>query len=186
MPTRWVRAIDGASAVKPPNNIFLIGPMGAGKTTVGRHLAKSLSKQFYDCDRELETKTGASISLIFELEGEEGFRRRERDMLDELTGHSDIVLATGGGAVLDADNRARLRSRGFAVYLNAPLDLLAERTARDRSRPLLDTDDPKATLQALLSDRDPLYRQVADLVVKTDHRTAKYVVKEILQNLAAL
>ena len=157
--------------------------MGAGKTTVGRQLAKSLDKQFLDCDRELEERTGASISLIFELEGEEGFRRRECDVLDALTARSDIVLATGGGAVLDADNRARLRSRGFAVYLDAPLDLLAERTSRDRSRPLLDTPAPKATLARILSERDPLYRQVADLVVKTDNGTAKHIVREILENL---
>jgi len=172
--------------VNPPKNIFLVGPMGAGKSTVGRQLAKSLDKQFLDCDRELEERTGASISLIFELEGEEGFRRRERDMLDELTSRSDIVLATGGGAVLDSDNRTRLRSRGFAIYLDAPLDLLAERTSRDRGRPLLDTPDPRATLGRILHERDPLYRQVADLVVKTNQGTAKYVVREIVKHLALL
>lgn len=172
--------------VNPPRNIFLVGPMGAGKTTVGRHLAKSLGKQFLDCDRELEERTGASISLIFELEGEEGFRRRERDMLDELTSRSGIVLATGGGAVLDSENRARLRSRGFAIYLNTPLDLLAERTSRDRSRPLLDTPDPRATLGRILNERDPLYRQVADLVVTTNQGTAKHVVREIVNHLALL
>lgn len=170
----------------PPRNIFLVGPMGAGKTTVGRHLAKSLDKQFLDCDREIEERTGASISLIFEIEGEEGFRRRERDMLDELTERRGVVLATGGGAVLDPENRSRLRSRGFAIYLDAPLDLLAERTSRDRTRPLLDTGDPRTTMAELLSERDPLYRQVADLVVKTDRGTAKAVVKEILKNLARL
>ena len=107
-------------------------------------------------------------------------------MLDELTALSGIVLATGGGAVLDSENRARLRSRGFAIYLDAPLDLLAERTSRDRSRPLLDTPDPRATIVEILEQRDPLYRQVADLVVKTDHGTAKYVVREILKHLAHL
>ncbi len=172
--------------VNPPRNIFLVGPMGAGKTTVGRHLAKSLDKQFLDCDRELEERTGASISLIFELEGEEGFRRRERDMLDELTSRSGVVLATGGGAVLDSENRARLRSRGFAIYLDAPLDLLAERTSRDRSRPLLDTPDPRATLGKILNERDPLYRQVADLIVTTNQGTAKHVVREIVNHLALL
>ena len=172
--------------VNPPKNIFLVGPMGAGKSTVGRQLAKSLDKQFLDCDRELEERTGASISLIFELEGEEGFRRRERDMLDELTSRSGIVLATGGGAVLDSDNRTRLRSRGFAIYLDAPLDLLAERTSRDRGRPLLDTPDPRATLGRILNERDPLYRQVADLVVKTNQGTAMYVVREIVRHLALL
>ena len=169
--------------VNSPRNIFLIGPMGAGKTTVGRQLAKSLDKVFLDCDRELEEHTGASISLIFELEGEEGFRRRERDMLNELSARGGIVLATGGGAVLDSDNRARLRSRGFAIYLDAPLDLLVERTSRDRSRPLLDTPDPRTTLERILGERDPLYRQVADLVVQTHHGTARHIVKEILHHL---
>ena len=172
--------------VPPPKNIFLIGPMGAGKTTVGRQLATSLDKQFLDCDRELEERTGASISLIFELEGEEGFRRRERDMLDELTARNGIVLATGGGAVLDSENRARLRSRGFAIYLDASLSLLVERTGRDRGRPLLDTPDPRATLGKILHERDPLYRRVADLVVTTNHGTAKHVVREILEHLVRL
>lgn len=160
--------------------------MGAGKTTVGRHLAKSLDKQFLDCDRELEARTGADIPLIFELEGESGFRRRERAMLDELTARDDIVLATGGGAVLEAENRAKLRSRGFAIYLHAPIELLVERTARDWHRPLLKTDDPEARLLELVQERDPLYRQVADLVVETNQRTARYVVKEILKRLDSL
>ena len=130
--------------------------MGAGKSTVGRQLAKSLDKQFLDCDRELEERTGASISLIFELEGEEGFRRRERDMLDELTSRSGIVLATGGGAVLDSENRARLRSRGFAIYLDAPLDLLAERTSRDRSRPCSILPTPRHARKNPERARSPL------------------------------
>ena len=166
-----------------PRNIFLIGPMGAGKTTVGRQLAKSLDKQFLDCDRDLEDRTGASISIIFELEGEEGFRRRECDVRDALTARSDIVRATGGGAVLDADNRARLRSRGFVPSFPPRRASELERTSRDRSRPLLDPPAPKATLARILSERDPLYRQVADLVVKTDNGTAKHIVREILENL---
>ena len=182
----WTRSDTLGRRMNSPRNIFLVGPMGAGKSTVGRQLAKSLDKQFLDCDRELEERTGASISLIFEVEGEEGFRRRERDMLDELTARSGIVLATGGGAVLACENRARLRSRGFAIYLDAPLDLLAERTSRDRSRLLLDTPDARATIERILGERDPLYRQVADLVVKIHHGTARSVVREILENLARL
>lgn len=168
-----------------PDNIFLVGPMGAGKSTVGRQLANALGKEFVDCDRALEERTGASIALIFELEGEPGFRRRERDMLDELTVQRDIVLATGGGAVLDPDNRLALRSRGFTVYLRAPIELLVQRTARDRSRPLLDTEDPKGRFVELMGQREPLYQEVADLVVKTNQRTARFVVREILKRLEA-
>lgn len=172
--------------MKVPNNIFLVGPMGAGKSTVGRQLARSLEMEFVDCDREIEERTGVSISIIFELEGEEGFRKRERAMIEQLTERDGIVLATGGGAVLDEENRARLRSRGFAIYLNAPIDLLLERTARDKHRPLLQTDDPKAKLTALAEEREPLYQQVADMVIKTDRRTARHVVKEILRRLGEL
>ena len=166
-----------------PANIFLVGPMGAGKSTVGRQLAGALGKEFIDCDRALEERTGASVALIFELEGEPGFRERECGMLDELTGRSGIVLATGGGAVLNADNRSRLQSRGFTVYLKAPIELLIQRTARDRTRPLLDTEDPRAKFLELMEVREPLYQDVADMVVKTNQRTARYVVREILKNL---
>lgn len=172
--------------MKVPNNIFLIGPMGAGKSTVGRQLAKTLNMEFVDCDREIEQRTGVTIAIIFDVEGEEGFRKRERDMIEQLTDRDGIVLATGGGVVLDEDNRSRLRTRGFAIYLNAPIDLLVERTARDRQRPLLQTDDPKAKLVALATEREPLYQQVADMVVKTDRRTARHVVKEIVRKLSQL
>lgn len=172
--------------MKVPNNIFLVGPMGAGKSTVGRQLAKSLNMEFVDCDREIEERTGVNISIIFEVEGEEGFRKRERAMIEQLTERDGIVLATGGGAVLEEDNRARLRTRGFAIYLNAPIELLLERTARDKQRPLLQTDDPKAKLIALAEEREPLYQQVADMVVKTDRRTARHVVKEIVRRLGQL
>ena len=166
-----------------PNNIFLVGPMGAGKSTVGRQLGKTLKKQFIDCDKELENRTGASISLIFDVEGESGFRKREQQILDELTERNDLVLATGGGAVLDELNRSRLMSRGFVVYLNAPLDLLIERTSRDKSRPLLQTENPQHRISELLKQRDPLYRQVADTVVETNRRSARHVVKEIQERL---
>jgi shikimate kinase len=172
--------------MKVPNNIFLVGPMGAGKSTVGRQLAKTLNMEFVDCDREIEDRTGVTIAVIFELEGEEGFRKRERTMIEQLTERDGIVLATGGGAVLDEENRSRLRTRGFAIYLNAPIDLLLERTARDKQRPLLQTDDPKAKLIALATEREPLYQQVADMVVKTDRRTARHVVKEIVRRLTEL
>lgn len=151
-----------------PDNIFLIGPMGAGKTTIGRQLAKALGLEFMDSDHEIEHRTGASISLIFEVEGEQGFRRREREVIDDLTQRSGMVLATGGGAVLDPANRTHLAGRGQVVYLRASLEHLLKRTAKDRNRPLLQTEDPRARLQQILEVRDPLYREVADLVVETD------------------
>jgi len=160
--------------------------MGAGKTTTGRQLAKALGKPFFDCDREIEASTGVDIPLIFELEGEVGFRKRERDMLEKLTERQGIVLATGGGAVLDEDNRKRLVSRGFVIYLQAPIEFLLERTARDRKRPLLADGDPRERLEAVLAEREPLYRQVADLAVTTTRRSARYVVRDILKRLDAL
>jgi shikimate kinase len=172
--------------MKFPENIYVIGPMGAGKSTVGRQLARLTEKRFLDCDREIEARTGASISLIFELEGEAGFRKRERRMLEELTRLDGVVLATGGGAVLDRASRARLVSRGFVIYLDAPLDVLVKRTAKDRNRPLLDTDDPRGRLEAIVAERDPLYRQVADMIVKTDHRSPRIVAKEIVRRLSEL
>ncbi len=170
--------------MKVPNNVFLVGPMGAGKTTIGRHLAKLLKKQFQDSDRVIEERTGAGIPLIFELEGEAGFRRREKAVIDELTPEQDLVLATGGGAVLDRDNRSCLINRGFVIYLHAPLEQLLDRTRRDRHRPLLQTDDPRQRLEAIMVERDPIYRQVADLIVLTDHRTVRTVVKDIQRRLS--
>lgn len=169
-----------------PRNIFLVGPMGAGKSTVGRALARALGKRFVDSDKAIEKRTGASIALIFDVEGEAGFRRREQAVIDELTALDDVVLATGGGAVLDEENRARLMSRGFVVYLSAPVELLIERTTRDRSRPLLQTADPATRVRELLAARDPVYRQVADAVVQTDRRSARHVVKEIQSRLEAV
>ena len=169
--------------MKTPDNIYLIGPMGSGKTTTGRQLAKSLDKRFFDCDREIETSTGASIPLIFELEGEAGFRKREALMLEKLTEKQGVVVATGGGAILGRDNRARLVARGFVIYLHAPIDFLVQRTAKDRNRPLLQTDDPRTRLEEIMRERDPLYRQVADIVVTTDKRSVRHVVKEVLNTL---
>ena len=166
-----------------PGNVFLVGPMGAGKTTIGRQLARQLKRTFVDSDREVEQRTGVGIPLIFELEGESGFRARERGVIDELTQQVDIVLATGGGAILDPDNRKHLATRGTVVYLQtSPAQTLA-RTGRDKNRPLLQTEDPQRRLEELLAIRDPLYREIASLIVPTDGRTARDVVNQILRSI---
>ena len=153
--------------------------MGAGKTTIGKRLAKRLRRNFVDSDQELERRTGASVALIFDVEGESGFRAREKRLIDELTQLDNIVLATGGGAVLDPDNLAALSSRGFVVYLNASVEDLIARTQRDTNRPLLNTDDPAARMRELLEHRDPIYQQVADLVIDTGKLNLAEVVREI-------
>lgn len=165
-------------------NIFLIGPMGAGKTTAGKELAKTLDMAFVDSDHEIEQRTGASISLIFELEGEAGFRTRECAMIGELTQRENIVLATGGGAVLDKKNRMHLANRGFVVYLRANLEQLFNRTVKDPHRPLLKTADPKAKLRELMETRASLYEEIADLILDTDGRTPKWLVKKIISALS--
>lgn len=162
------------------HNIFFIGPMGAGKTTIGRQLARSLGRSFYDSDREIEARTGADIPLIFEMEGEAGFRAREKAMIDELTAKDDIVLATGGGAVLDPENRQHLSQRGFVIYLCAPVDQLINRTTKDKNRPLLQTADPEQRLRNILAERDPLYRETAHHIMVTDGRPVRSVVKSLL------
>ena len=167
--------------MKSANNIFLIGPMGAGKTTIGRGLAKTLKMEFLDSDREIEERTGASIPLIFELEGEAGFRTRESAVIDDLTRHTGIVLATGGGAILDPKNRNCLAARGFVIYLHAALETLLKRTSRDQHRPLLQTDDPATRLAQLVKQRDPLYREIADLIVETGERPAGSVIRDIVR-----
>lgn len=153
--------------------------MGSGKTTIGRRLAEAMGLSFVDSDHEIEARTGASISLIFDVEGEDGFRKREATMIDELTRRPDIVLATGGGAVLREENRRALHERGLVIYVSAGIDTLLERTARDRNRPLLQTDDPRATLEALMAQREPLYREVAHLVLETGDRRLTDVVAEL-------
>jgi len=141
--------------------------MGAGKTTVGRQLAKRLGKTFYDADREVEARTGVPVAVVFDIEGEAGFRKREAEVIEQLTAIDDIVLATGGGAVLDPRNREHLRNRGFVIYLHALPQVLWQRTRTDKSRPLLQGDDPRERLETLYALRDPLYREVADLVIET-------------------
>jgi shikimate kinase len=163
--------------------IVLVGPMGSGKSTIGRQLANALKKEFRDSDHEIVARTGASIPLIFEIEGEEGFRKREAAMIDELTQLDGIVLATGGGAVLREENRKYLTQRGVVLYLYASVEQLFERTSRDHNRPLLQTENPRQKLQQLMEQRDPLYREVADMVVHTDDRSIRSVVKEILVRL---
>ena len=160
-------------------SIVLVGPMGAGKTTIGRQIAKVLGRKFFDSDKEIEKRTGATIPLIFELEKEDGFRRRESAMIKELVSKPDIVLATGGGAVLNKQNRKQLSEHGFVVYLCAPVEQLVKRTAKDKNRPLLQTDDPKKTIKDLLKIRDPLYREVADIVFETNGFTVRQVVNKL-------
>lgn len=167
-------------------NLFLIGLMGAGKSTIGRQLAKSLGCEFVDSDHEIEARTGASIPLIFDVEGEAGFRLREKRAIDELTRREYIVLATGGGVVLDPENRAHLKERGFVVYLYATVDHLLARTAKDRNRPLLQTADPRARFEELMNVRDPLYRETADLVIDTGRRTVRSAEREILAKLRGI
>lgn len=158
--------------------------MGAGKSTIGRLVAKGLSLSFYDSDREIESHTGASISLIFDVEGEDGFRKRETAVLEELTAIPHVLIATGGGAILEEENRRMLRSRGTVVYLNASIEQQLERTRWDKSRPLLQCDDPEQTLRDLKETRDPLYKEVADFEVETDKRRPKTVADEIVAHLS--
>ena len=157
--------------------------MGSGKSTIGRQLAAALGLDFRDSDHEIQRRTGVDIPTIFEFEGEAGFRARERAVIDELTTIDHQVLATGGGAILDAENRRALASRGIVVYLHCTPEQQHHRTAHDRNRPLLQTEDPLARLRELMAVRDPLYRETADLVVSTERRSAAAVAKEIVRRL---
>ncbi|HXE41221.1 MAG TPA: shikimate kinase [Azonexus sp.] len=167
-------------------NIYLIGLMGAGKTTVGRQLAKRLGRTFYDSDHEIVARTGVPIPTIFEIEGEDGFRRREAQAIAELSGEQNIVLATGGGVVLNPENRRRLHETGWVVYLNVPPTLLYERTRHDRNRPLLQVADPLARLEELYATRDPLYRETAHFVVNGTHLVASGIVQNLLREFNQL
>jgi len=157
--------------------------MGAGKSTIGKRLSQRLHLDFVDSDKEIEKRTGASIALIFELEGEQGFRQREASIIDELSKLDKIVLATGGGAILSSTNRDLLRNRGTTIYLQTSVEFQLQRTSRDSKRPLLQTENPRKKLEELLAIRDPLYRELADIIVKTDGRHVNTVVNEITRQI---
>jgi shikimate kinase len=165
-------------------NIFLVGPMGAGKSTIGRELADKLHLEFYDSDQEIEKRTGADIAWVFDLEGEEGFRKREETVIDDLTELQGIVLATGGGSVISSQIRNRLSARGIVVYLETTIDKQVARTQRDRRRPLLQTsEEPRKVLERLALERNPLYEEIADVIVQTDDQSAKVVASKIIDKI---
>ncbi|MBX3650220.1 MAG: shikimate kinase [Burkholderiales bacterium] len=169
-----------------PQNIFLVGLMGAGKTSVGRMLARRINRDFYDADAEIEKTTGVKIPVIFDIEGEAGFRAREEKMIEKLTALQGIVLATGGGAVLSPANRACLKKHGRVIYLRAAPEDLWRRTRRDRNRPLLQTANPLARLRELHTQRDPFYTEVADLVVDTGAQSVGTLTSQIQALLGQL
>jgi shikimate kinase len=166
-----------------PPRVFLIGPMGAGKSAIGRELAQLLKRDFLDTDREIEHRTGVDIPLIFEKEGESGFRRREREIIAELTQRDNIVLATGGGAVLDAVNREHLAARGFVIYLRASPDALSTRTSHNQNRPLLTDKDHEVRLRELFAARKPFYEVLAQLTIATDHGHVRALARQIVREL---
>jgi shikimate kinase len=153
--------------------------MGAGKTTIGKRLARALKRRFVDCDHEIERRTGARIPLIFEIEGESGFRSREKRVIDDLTQEESIVLATGGGAVLDPENRTALANRGLVVYLNAPIELLVARTRNDANRPLLQVPNRSEKMREIIRQREPLYREIAHLTIDTGAQSMSDIVNTI-------
>jgi shikimate kinase len=167
--------------MKGKRNIFLIGPMGAGKTTIGKQLATMLKMEFVDTDKELEARTGAPIDWIFDIEGEDGFRVRETSVIEELTQRQGIVLATGGGAVCAKENREYLAARGTVVYLRTSIEQQLERTRKDKKRPLIQVDDREQALLNLQADREPLYEEIADVFVSTDANTVKVVASQIVE-----
>jgi shikimate kinase len=164
-------------------NIFLIGPMGSGKSAVGRHLARLFRLSFHDSDADIEAKTGVDVAFIFEKEGEAGFRLRERESIDRLTRLEGVVIATGGGAVIHPDNRRALADRGVVVYLETSVEQQLERTRHGKHRPLLNDTDPKLKLSELMRERALLYREIADLTVSTDGRRVQLVAEEIYREL---
>jgi shikimate kinase len=167
------------------HRVFLVGPMGAGKTTIGKYLAQHLKLRFADTDTEIEQRTGADIPWIFDVEGEEGFRDREQQVVGEMTEWDDLVLATGGGVVLRPENRTALAGRGFVIYLYASVEEQVRRTRRDRSRPLLQKGHPEEILRKLMTERDPLYREIADHLIETDACSPRSVAQRLVQELTA-
>jgi shikimate kinase len=157
--------------------------MGSGKSTIGRQLAKKLGKTFFDSDKEIETRTGVSISWIFEMEGEDGFRERESKIIDELTAQENVVLATGGGAILLEENRQHLHERGLVIYLSATAEQLYRRTAKDKKRPLLQTGDRRKKIEALLAERMPLYQKVAHITLRTSNKSIQHTVNELIKRI---
>jgi shikimate kinase len=166
-----------------PRRIFLVGPMGAGKSTIGKYLAQQLKLRFADTDTEIEERTGADIPWIFDVEGEPGFRDREQQVVEEMTLWDDIVLATGGGVVMRPENRQALAARGFVIYLRATVDEQVRRTRRDQRRPLLQTGNPEAVLRSLMAIRDPLYREIADHIIETDGCSPRTVAQRLVREL---
>ncbi|MCB1708152.1 MAG: shikimate kinase AroK [Halioglobus sp.] len=165
------------------HRIFLVGPMGAGKSTIGKYLAQHLKLRFADTDTEIEARTGADIPWIFDVEGEVGFRDREQQVVEEMTLWEDIVLATGGGVVMRPENRQVLAARGFVVYLHATVDEQVRRTRRDQRRPLLQKGNPEEVLRSLMAIRDPLYRDIADHVIETDGCSPRMVAQRLVRDL---
>ena len=162
-------------------NIFIVGPMGSGKSTVGKIISDELFLSFLDTDEEIETRTGASIDWIFDLEGEDGFRKRESSILQDMAKRNSIVLSTGGGIILSEENRELLSSRGTVFYLATPISVQLERTAKDKDRPLLKNGDPEKILTKLQNDRESLYEAVADHVVNTENKSSQEVASEIIK-----
>jgi shikimate kinase len=170
--------------VSAKNNIYLVGMPGAGKTTVGRHLARRLHRLFIDADHEIEARTGVRIPLIFDIEGEQGFRDRESRVIAELAVESNLVVATGGGAVLRSENRAAIKQGGTVIYLHAAPRLLFDRTRLDPNRPLLQVADPMGKIEELFAQRDPLYREVADIIVNSVGGSISHLVKQVERELS--
>lgn len=166
-----------------PKRVVLVGPMGAGKSTIGRMLARELGYRFLDSDRIIEERCGANIPWIFDVEGEEGFRQRETAMLDELSAEPGTVLATGGGAVMRPENHPMLKKDSVVVYLRTSIEQQVERTSKDRNRPLLQSDDPEGVLRRLFARRDPLYTELADIIMHTDRKSPRLVVRQLVNRI---